>query len=36
MGRLSEVLVWLNRSIDIVKAVQDGTYRQKLYKELGL
>ena len=31
MGRLSEVLVRLNRSMDIVKAVQDVIYHQKLY-----
>ena len=36
MGRLSELLVQLNRSMDIVKAVQDVTYRQKLYQEFGL
>ena len=36
MGRWSEILVRLNRFMDIVKAVQDVTYRQKLYLELGL
>ena len=35
-GRLSEILVRLNRFMDIVKAVQDVTYHQKLYQEFGL
>ena len=36
MGKLSELLVRLNRPLDIAKAVQDVTYRQKLYQEFGL
>ena len=35
-GRLSEILVQLNRFMDIVKAVQDVTYHQKLHQEFGL
>ena len=34
--RLNEILVRLNRFMDIVKAVQDVTYHQKLYQEFGL
>ncbi|WP_418471748.1 hypothetical protein [Eubacterium sp.] len=34
--RLNEILVRLNRFMDIVKAVQDVIYRQKLYQEFGL
>ena len=34
-GRLSEILVRLNRFMDIVKAVQDVIYHQKLYQEFG-
>ena len=36
MGKLSELLVRMDRTKDIIKAVQDITYRQKLYKEFGL
>ena len=36
MGKLSELLVSMDRTKDIIKAVQDITYRQKLYKEFGL
>ena len=36
MGKLSELLVRLDRTKDIIKAVQDTTYRQKLYKEFDL
>lgn len=36
MGKLSELLVSMNRTKDITKAIQDITYRQKLYKEFGL
>ena len=36
MGKLSELLVNMDRTKDIIKAVQDMTYRQKLYKEFGL
>ena len=35
-GRLSEILVQLNRFMYIVKAVQDVTYHQKLHQEFGL
>ena len=34
--RLNKILVRLNRFMDIVKAVQDVIYRQKLYQEFGL
>ena len=34
--RLNKILVRLNRFMDIVKAVQDVTYHQKLYQEFGL
>ncbi len=36
MGRLSEILVQLNRFMDIVKAVQDVIYHQRLYQKFGL
>ena len=36
MGKLSELLVNMDRTKDIIKAVQDITYRQKLYREFGL
>ena len=36
MGKLSELLVRLDRTKDIIKAVQDTTYRQKLYEEFDL
>ena len=36
MGRLSELLIGLGRQEDIIKAVKDRSYLQKLYKEFCL